>query len=243
MAPTDNSSPEISSPDRSSPEALSPETITPETSAYLTKSELGRRGEELAAAYLQQCGYRLVAANFTVPVGQNRKGADINVEIDLIAYDDATLCFIEVKTRASDWFAVPSVSVDLRKQRQITRGARAYRRLFGLTGARYRYDVVSIVLPPEEARGDGTAARCRDGISTKKSVVIKESGFKLESVEKIEGVEEVGTVEKIAGVEDVAGIKGVGGTRDRDGVKIELLRNFWTEEKFRKRRWQERYWD
>ena len=37
--------------------------------------ELGRRGEELAAAYLQQAGYRIVAANFSVPVGRNRVGA------------------------------------------------------------------------------------------------------------------------------------------------------------------------
>ena len=110
--------------------------------------ELGRRGEELAAAFLQQEGYRLVASNFTLPVGRNRAGAIVNAEIDLIAYDSATLCFIEVKTRASDWFAAPSANVDLRKQRQIMRAARAYRRMFGLAADPYRYDVVSIVLPP-----------------------------------------------------------------------------------------------
>jgi len=114
--------------------------------------ELGRRGEELAAAYLQQAGYRIVAANFSVPVGRNRIGAVINVEIDLVAYEGETLCFIEVKSRASDWFAPPEANVDRRKQRQIARAARAYRRMFDLANAPYRYDVITVVLPAEEER-------------------------------------------------------------------------------------------
>jgi putative endonuclease len=112
--------------------------------------ELGRRGEELAAAYLLQLGYRIVAANFSVPVGRNRSGAVINVEIDLLAYERRTLCFIEVKSRASSWFAPPQANVDRRKQRQIARAARVYRRMFDLAGAPYRYDVVTVVLPDAE---------------------------------------------------------------------------------------------
>ena len=141
---------------------------------------LGTRGEEIAAAYLQQAGYRIVATNFTVPVGRNRNDVVISAEIDVVAYDGPTLCFVEVKTRASDWFAPPSANVDLTKQRQISRAARAYRRMFGLVNASYRYDVLSIVLPA---------------------------------------------------------------VTDLNRPEIELLRNFWSEEKFRKRRWQERYWD
>ena len=76
-------------------------------------SSLGKLGEQYAAAYLDQLGYRLVAANFTLPVGRNLRGAVVNAEIDLVAYDGDTLCFIEVKTRASDWFAPPQVNVDL----------------------------------------------------------------------------------------------------------------------------------
>ena len=111
--------------------------------------ELGKRGEQLAAAYLEQQGYALVASNFALPVGRNMRGAIIDAEIDLVGYDGPTLCFIEVKTRASDWFAPPEANVDLRKQRQIARAARAYRRMFGLVDAPYRYDVVTVVLPPE----------------------------------------------------------------------------------------------
>jgi putative endonuclease len=110
---------------------------------------LGRRGEQLAAAYLEQQGYRIVAANFSLPVGRNLRGVIVNAEIDLVAYEGTTLCFVEVKTRASDWFAPPQANVDRRKQRQIARAARAYRRLLDLNKESYRYDVVSVVLPAD----------------------------------------------------------------------------------------------
>lgn len=109
-------------------------------------SSLGQLGESYAAAYLEQLGYRLVAANFTLPVGRNMRGAIINAEIDLVAYDGDTLCFIEVKTRSSDWFAPPQVNVDLRKRRQITRAARVYRQMLGIESEAHRYDVVTVVL-------------------------------------------------------------------------------------------------
>src|SRR4051812_22680950 len=99
-----------------------------------THLTLGELGESYAAAYLQQQGFRLVAANFTVPVGRNRRDAIINAELDLVAYDGPILCFIEVKTRASDWFAPPEVNVDRRKRRQIARAAREYRHMFALEG-------------------------------------------------------------------------------------------------------------
>lgn len=113
-------------------------------------SSLGQLGEAYAAAYLEQLGYRLVAANFTLPVGRNRRGAVVSAEIDLIAYEAETLCFVEVKTRRSDWFAPPQVNVDLRKRRQITRAARAYRRMLGILDQTYRYDVVTVVLPDDQ---------------------------------------------------------------------------------------------
>ncbi|MDT5063230.1 MAG: putative endonuclease [Acidobacteriota bacterium] len=145
---------------------------------------LGARGERLAAERLEQLGYTLVASNFTLPVGRSLRGALVHAEIDLVAYDGSTLCFVEVKTRSSDWFAAPEANVDLRKQRQVSRAARAYRRMFGLKDAPYRYDVVSVVLPPTDAE-QGVASRAR----------------------------------------------------------LEVLRNFWTDEKFRKRRWADAPYD
>ncbi len=136
------------------PESDETQTALEQTPAEIAPHLLiGQRGERLAAAHLEQLGYALVASNFTLPVGRNLRGALIRAEIDLIAYEGQTLCFIEVKTRASDWFAAPEANVDLRKQRQISRAARAYRRLFDLTDASYRYDVVSVILPPSDEHG------------------------------------------------------------------------------------------
>ena len=111
--------------------------------------DLGRRGEQFALAYLLQLGFRIVGTNFAIPVGRNRIGTPIVAEIDIVGYDGDVLCFIEVKARASTWFADPEVNVNLRKRRQIARAARAYRRMFGLENARYRYDVLTLVIPED----------------------------------------------------------------------------------------------
>lgn len=107
---------------------------------------VGEAGERIAARFLTKNGYRLAAANFKVPVGRNSRDAIVTGEIDLIAYDGDVLCFVEVKTRSSDDFASPLAAVDARKQRQITRAARVYRKIFRIANAGFRYDVVSIVL-------------------------------------------------------------------------------------------------
>lgn len=112
-------------------------------------SKTGAEGERLAAEFLLKSGYRLVLSNFKVPVGRNNRDAVVTGEIDLIAYDEDKLCFIEVKTRSSDEFASPLAAVDLRKQRQIIRTARMYRKIFQLSGSKVRFDVVSIILPPK----------------------------------------------------------------------------------------------
>jgi putative endonuclease len=114
--------------------------------------ELGERGEALAIEHLERCGYHLVAANFSLPIGRNTRDVIVNAEIDVIAYDGPTLCFIEVKTRASDEIATPQTNVDRRKRRQIARAAHGYRRMFGLMDSPFRYDVVSVVAKPDHTR-------------------------------------------------------------------------------------------
>lgn len=109
-------------------------------------SEIGEIGERLAADFLVENGYRLVIANFKVPVGRNTKGVQVTGEIDLIALDSGTLCFIEVKTRRSDEFTPVITNVDRRKQRQIIRTARVYRRIFRVKQTPYRFDVVTVLL-------------------------------------------------------------------------------------------------
>jgi putative endonuclease len=110
-------------------------------------SLLGTRGETLAAEFLLANGYRLVVSNFKVPVGRNSKGVQVTGEIDLIALDGDTLCFIEVKTRRSAEFTPVITNVDTRKQRQITRAAKVYRRIFDVWEMPYRFDVVTVLMP------------------------------------------------------------------------------------------------
>lgn len=118
---------------------------TTETTESPTSS-LGLLGEELARKFLEARGFTTVVGNFSVQIGRNRNDAAVTGEIDLIAIEGGTLCFIEVKTRSSDDFSSPEAAVDKLKQRKIIRTARAYRRIFGLRSMPYRFDVVSIVM-------------------------------------------------------------------------------------------------
>ncbi len=111
---------------------------------------LGEQGEKLAAEFLRCSGYRIVVTNFKVPVGRNRNGAQVTGEIDIVALDGETLCFIEVKTRRSDEFTPVITAVDIRKQRQITRTSKVYRRVFDIRGIEYRFDVVTVLLAKGE---------------------------------------------------------------------------------------------
>lgn len=116
-----------------------------------TTSELGAEGERLAQDYLFRRSSRLVCSNFKTPVGRNRKGVLVNGEIDLIAYEEDVLCFVEVKTRSSDDFSTPLSAIDLRKQRQIIRTAKRYRKIFHLENVKFRYDAIGIVLNNKKA--------------------------------------------------------------------------------------------
>jgi putative endonuclease len=115
-------------------------------SSVTKTSEVGEIGEKLALRFIQKKGYRIVLANFKTPIGRNRRGVAVTGEIDIIAFEKNVLCFIEVKTRSSDIFSSPLSAVDLRKQRQITRTARVYRKTFGLQNQKFRYDAIGIVL-------------------------------------------------------------------------------------------------
>lgn len=121
--------------------------LSPINSTVVTSSsQIGELGETIAADFLTKKGYRLVLANFKVPIGRNSKGVQVSGEIDLIALDGDVLCFTEVKTRRSSGFGGPLSAVDLRKQRQITRTARIYRKVFGIRDIDFRFDVVTVLL-------------------------------------------------------------------------------------------------
>ncbi|MBD8515895.1 YraN family protein [Plantibacter sp. CFBP 8804] len=103
------------------------------------KDELGRRGEQVAADHLEACGYRILDRNWRCPQG----------ELDLIADDDGTLVFVEVKTRSGVGFGDPAEAVTPSKLARIGRLAGAWCAEHRPRSRRMRVDVVGIVLPSE----------------------------------------------------------------------------------------------
>ncbi len=100
---------------------------------------LGRQGEELAYWFLRERGYTIVSRNFRSP--------GIHGELDLIAWQDQQLIFIEVKTRQVAEESSAEAAVTLDKQLHLIRMARAYMRRRRYRGP-FRFDVVAVYAGP-----------------------------------------------------------------------------------------------
>ena len=109
----------------------------------------GKAGEAEAYLHLRGLGYKIVATNLRLAYNRG--------EIDLVAWDGGVLCFVEVKTRTSADFAPPSTAVDLEKKRHILAVARRYvRRLPGDRPPPCRFDIVSVLIPPDAGKPEVT---------------------------------------------------------------------------------------
>ena len=104
------------------------------------KDALGDRGENVAARYLRNKGFKIIVRNFRCEVG----------EIDIIARDGKTLVFVEVKTRAYD-DPEPEEQVNLAKQQQLTKVAKLYLSRYGVPQPPARFDVVGVVWPNNQS--------------------------------------------------------------------------------------------
>lgn len=105
--------------------------------------DIGRKGEALAAEYLQRHGYKVLGRNITNPHGK-RLG-----EIDIVAEKDKTVVFVEVKTllfRGEQVEYLPEHQVTRSKLVKLERIASYYLRLHRLEERPYCFDVVSIIL-------------------------------------------------------------------------------------------------
>lgn len=125
-----------------------------------TRAARGRAGEQYAQTLLERRGYRIVDVN----VRSGAKSDGLGGELDIVAWDGDTLCFVEVKTRRGHGpETVPAAAVTPAKQRQIARLALAYVARCGLlSGAEeipLRFDVVSVVLSPGREPTDPSAVR------------------------------------------------------------------------------------
>ena len=100
------------------------------------KKVYGDKGEELAALYLEQAGYRIMEKNFRCRQG----------EIDIIAREKQYLCFIEVKRRKSLSAGHPLEAINTQKIKRICSTALHYLRYRNLPDLTpIRFDVVSII--------------------------------------------------------------------------------------------------
>lgn len=75
----------------------------------LSRPQIGRLGEDIAAAHLLEQGWVILERNHRVARG----------ELDIVALDGQTLVFVEVKTRRTVLSGVPQAAVDARKLRRL----------------------------------------------------------------------------------------------------------------------------
>ena len=97
-------------------------------------NETGKKGEDLAADFLQNEGFQILERNW-----KNRFE-----EIDIIALENELLVIVEVKTRSSLAFGKPEESVGLRKQRLLVNAAEAYIKKYN-SDRETRFDIISVV--------------------------------------------------------------------------------------------------
>ncbi|MDD8019230.1 MAG: YraN family protein [Bacteroidota bacterium] len=107
-----------------------------------TKKNFGAIGEQAAEKFLIGKGYQILERNYFYQHG----------EIDIIAKDQETFVFVEVKTRRSAHFGKPEESVTPKKQELLRRTAEGYVLQKNLPNIDCRFDVVSIVLDGDKAQ-------------------------------------------------------------------------------------------
>ncbi len=106
--------------------------------------QTGSRGEEAAFFFLRREGFIVVARDW--------KPGRAPGDLDLIAWEGETLCFVEVKTRSSRTFASAEASVDMHKRNNLRRLARLYL-LQAPPKTVARFDIVSVYLDQDRRSG------------------------------------------------------------------------------------------
>jgi len=101
-----------------------------------TRGARGREAEGAAAEWLEGQGYRVLA--------RNHRGA--GGEVDLVCADGETLCFVEVRSRASEDHGTPAETIDRAKARRVARAAEDWSQRNGALDRPTRFDVVAVNL-------------------------------------------------------------------------------------------------
>ncbi len=96
-------------------------------------NELGRWGEDKAAEYLSAKGYNIMDRNWKLG----------HRDLDIVAYKDGEIVFVEVKTRSNDNFMLPQEAIDWRKARSIAYCIKAYLN-YNRLNSPFHVDVIAI---------------------------------------------------------------------------------------------------
>lgn len=95
---------------------------------------LGREGENVAVEYLRKEGYKILERNFSCRQG----------EIDAIVLDEQYIVFIEIKSRTSIEYGLPSEAVTKRKLEHMIKTIKYYLHIRNLENENIRIDVIEV---------------------------------------------------------------------------------------------------
>jgi len=110
-----------------------------DTLNHPNKTRLGTIAEQKACAFLEERGLQLITRNYRSPMG----------EIDLIMQDTNEngheIVFVEVRSRAYDYYGTAIESINITKQRKVIKSAVSYLQKRGwLDKIDSRFDVVGV---------------------------------------------------------------------------------------------------
>lgn len=100
----------------------------------MTKQSVGNHGEHLACQYLKKQGYKILERNYRIRGG----------EIDIVAKENKTLVFVEVKTRWSHEYGLPVESMTPWKIKALLKPARFYVQKINWGDREYRLDFIGV---------------------------------------------------------------------------------------------------
>jgi putative endonuclease len=110
---------------------------------------LGKWGERAAGDYLTEHGYQIIDRNARTPYGEIDIVALQKTEKPRNAYqpvgeENPVVVFVEVKTRTTDLFGPPEVSIDARKRDHLLSSSQAYLQSHPELDGDWRVDVIAI---------------------------------------------------------------------------------------------------
>ena len=109
-----------------------------ENADQLSPKELGKMGEDAACKFLRHTGFDIVDRNWSCIAG----------EVDIVAKDDVSIHFVEVKTRRGSGKGFPEEAVNAEKRRRYERIAECYLAQCPYTDISVHFDIIGVLVFP-----------------------------------------------------------------------------------------------